>query len=181
MDPSISATTVSHHLPLIFTVVWLRLRHPLRQQLLRNPLDQQLLPPSFPARFSVELPNLVGAQPSGIRQILTCFRAPCRPPLATVPNLKASVCQRSTSPTIGLCFLINVESILFQQDRVSQSSNSQAGDYLPSESMQKMAPGSPAQKKMEGWTFTITLTPAHLLLVLSVAVNVALGVLWANQ
>ena len=44
--------------------------------------------------------------------------------------------------------------------------------------MQKMA-GSQSLK--EGWTFTITLTPAHLLLALSVAVNVALGVLWANQ
>ena len=40
--------------------------------------------------------------------------------------------------------------------------------------------GSPSHQK-EGWTFTITLTPAHLLLALSVAVNVALGVLWANQ
>ena len=44
--------------------------------------------------------------------------------------------------------------------------------------MQKMGV-LPAQK--EGWTFTITLTPAHLLLALSIAANVALGVLWANQ
>merc|ERR1719239_1951749 len=67
-----------------------------------------------------------------------------------------------------------------QLDRVSQSSadNSQAGDHLASKSMPKMG-GSPSQK--EGWTFTVTLTPAHLLLALSVAVNVALGVLWANQ
>jgi len=65
-------------------------------------------------------------------------------------------------------------------DRLSQSSddNSKAGDHLTSKSMQKMA-GLPPWK--EGWTFTITLTPAHLLLALSVAVNVALGVLWANQ
>ena len=63
---------------------------------------------------------------------------------------------------------------------MSQSSddNSKAGDHLTSKSMQKMA-GLPPWK--EGWTFTITLTPAHLLLALSVAVNVALGVLWANQ
>merc|ERR1719239_1442879 len=68
-----------------------------------------------------------------------------------------------------------------QLDRVSQSSadNSQAGDHLASKSMTKMGGSSSHQK--EGWTFTITLTPAHLLLALSVAVNVALGVLWANQ
>jgi len=65
-------------------------------------------------------------------------------------------------------------------DRLSQSSaeNSKADDHPVSNSMQKMGV-LPAQK--EGWTFTITLTPAHLLLALSIAANVALGVLWANQ
>ena len=65
---------------------------------------------------------------------------------------------------------------------MSQSSddNSKAGDQLASKSMQKKTGLLPSQKK-EGWTFTITLTPAHLLLGLSVAINVALGLLWANQ
>ena len=48
--------------------------------------------------------------------------------------------------------------------------------------MHKMAAAASQPQQMpEGWTFTVTLTPAHLLLGLSVAVNVALGVLWASQ
>ena len=50
-----------------------------------------------------------------------------------------------------------------------------------SEINSKSADENMASPRKEGWTLTITLTPAHLLLGLSVAVNVALGLLWANQ
>jgi len=69
-----------------------------------------------------------------------------------------------------------------QLDRLSLSSDenpSQAGKHKPMH--KKAAAASQPQQKSEGWTFTVTLTPAHLLLGLSVAVNVALGVLWASQ
>ena len=57
------------------------------------------------------------------------------------------------------------ESSLLSQGRVTREASRAATP----------APGAKA------WTLTLTITPAHLLLALSVAANVALVVLWGRQ